>query len=82
MDRATALRLLAAIEAMTSPALNELDSASWNISQEAERKAFRTKLASAMALVSYDMTLAIVRQYPDLDPDGDRYQPVPTKSSS
>lgn len=68
MDRSTAIRLLAAIEAMT-PAFSELDSASREISPEAERKALRMKVAQAMALPSDDMVRSIVRQYADLDPD-------------
>lgn len=71
MDHATGVRLLAAVESL-EPGFNALDSIVSGISDEAERKAFRSKLAEALLVVSYDLVMMVVRQHPDLDPDDDR----------
>jgi len=72
MDRSTGLRILAAIE-LLAPGFNEIDAATLEISDESERREFRRTLGDAMGLVAYELTMKVVRQYPDLDPDGDRF---------
>jgi hypothetical protein len=74
MDHATGVRFLAAVESL-EPGLNELDAIVSQIADEAERKAFRSKLGEALQVVSYDLVMMVVRQHPDLDPDGERYRP-------
>ena len=78
MERDTAVRLLAAIESM-SPAFNQIDSLTTEIIDESERKEFRRIVGNAMALVAYELVMHIVRQYPDLDPDGDRFRRPPAR---
>ena len=73
MDHGTGVRFLAAIESL-APGFNELDTITSEIADETERKAFRSKLAEALRVVSYDLVMMVVRQHPDLDPDGDRYR--------
>ena len=51
MDHATGARLLAAVESL-EPGFNELDSIVSGIADEAERKAFRSKLGEALMIVS------------------------------
>jgi hypothetical protein len=72
MDREMGARLLAAVESL-APGLGELDLIVSEIADEAERKEFRLKLGEAFRVVSYDLVMMVVRQHPDLDPDGDRY---------
>jgi hypothetical protein len=73
MDHATGARFLAVIESL-GPGFDELDAITSEIVDETERKAFRSKLAEALLVVSYDLVMMVVRQHPDLDPDGDRYR--------
>jgi hypothetical protein len=73
MDHATGVRLLAAVESL-EPSFNTLDSIVSGLADEAERQAFRSKLGEALMIVSYDLVMMVVRQHPDLDPDGDRYR--------
>jgi hypothetical protein len=73
MDHAMGARILAAVESL-EPGFNELDSIVSRLADEAERKAFRSKLGEALMIVSYDLVMMVVRQHPDLDPDGDRYR--------
>src|SRR4051812_22101370 len=73
MERDTAVRLLAAIESM-SPPFNRIDSLTSEISDESERKELRRMVAQAMSLLAFEFVMHIVRQYPDLDPDGDRFR--------
>ncbi|WP_193369030.1 hypothetical protein [Pelagibius marinus] len=72
MERKTAIKLLATIEAM-APQFDEITSLTYEIVDETERKEFREKVAEAMSLLAYDLVMQIVRQYPDLDPDKERY---------
>jgi len=73
MDRSTGVRILAAIEGL-APGFNEIDAATMEITDEGERREFRKTLGDAIGLVAYELTMKVVRQYPDLDPDGDRYR--------
>jgi hypothetical protein len=73
MDHATGVRFLTAIEFL-EPRFNELDAIVSEFADEAERKAFRLKLGEALQVVSYDLVMMVVRQHPDLDPDGERYR--------
>ena len=68
MERETAVRLLAAIDAM-APQFDEITLLTDEIADEAECRAFRETLANALQLLGYDLVMRIVRQYPDLDPD-------------
>jgi hypothetical protein len=76
MERKTAVRLLAAIDAM-SPQFDQITSLTDEIADEEERKSFRRTLASAMSLLAYDLVMHIVRQYPDLDPDKEHFSGRP-----
>jgi hypothetical protein len=73
MDRSTGVRILAAIDHL-GPGFNEIDAATLEIVDENERRDFRKTLGDAIGLVAYELTMKVVRQYPDLDPDGDRYK--------
>jgi hypothetical protein len=73
MDHSTGERFLAAIESL-EPGFNALDAITSEITDETERRAFRSKLGEALRLVSYDLIMMVVRQHPDLDPDGERYR--------
>ena len=73
MDRSTGVRILAAIDRL-APGFNEIDAATLEIADENERREFRKTLGDAIGLVAYELTMKVVRQYPDLDPDGDRYK--------
>lgn len=72
MDRATGIRILAALETL-APGFGELDSILSEMADSAERKEFKLKLGEALSVVSYDLVMMVVRQHPDLDPDGDRH---------
>lgn len=51
------------------PTINELLDSTELIEDEAERLAFRRRIAEVMHVLAYDLVMHIVRQYPDLDPD-------------
>jgi len=74
MGHVTDVRLMAAVESL-EPGFNEIDSIISGMADEAERKAFSSKLGEALMIVSYDLVMMVVRQHPDLDPDGDRDMP-------
>lgn len=66
------MRFLAAVDSL-EPGFNALDAIVSEIVDEAERKAFRSKLGEALRIVSYDLVMMVVRQHRDLDPDDNRY---------
>jgi hypothetical protein len=69
MNRALAVEVLAAIQAAETH-LDALSVLSERIENDDERRSFRRGLADIM--IGYiDLMRDIVRQYPDLDPDGD-----------
>lgn len=68
MDRQTAESLLAALRRLDSSS-DEITSLTYRIDDEAERRAFRRRVAEAMHILSFDLVMRIVRQFPDLDPD-------------
>lgn len=68
MERQTAESLLAVLMRMDN-SFDEITSLTYEIGDEAERRAFRRSVAEAMHILSFDLVMRIVRQYPDLDPD-------------
>lgn len=68
MKKDTATAILRSLQQL-DPAFEELTSLTYQIDNEEERKAIRRHLAEAMRLLGYELTMHIVRQYPDLDPD-------------
>jgi len=72
MDRAIAEKLMV-IYARVGEVLNEAGEIARTISGEEERKLTLRPIGDMMARVWTDLQLPIVRQYRDLDPDGDRY---------
>jgi hypothetical protein len=66
-------RSLAAID-LLEPGFNEIDAATLEMTDECERREFRRTLGDAIRLVAYELTMKVVHQYSDLDPDGDRYK--------
>jgi precorrin-2 methylase len=73
MDRSTGVRILAAIDSLR-PGLGELDLAVKELADEGERNAFIKTLGDTLFYGSYELTMHVVRQHPDLDPDGDRFK--------
>lgn len=68
MERDLAVRLLAAVHAM-SPALNEATDVTNLMQDQYEAKILRRHLGSVMAGPLFELVMHVVRQYPDLDPD-------------
>ena len=67
MEKTLALQIMDAIQAAETQ-VNTLESLLEKIVDNDERQAFRRHLADVM--IGYiDIQMAIVRQYPDLDPD-------------
>lgn len=66
MKRETAERLLNALQGIS---FDEATMLTYEITDDAERRLFRKALADAMQILGVDLTMHIVRQYPDLDPD-------------
>jgi hypothetical protein len=68
MQRSTGARILAAIDSLRS-GLGELDAVAQDLADEGERTAFIKVLGDTLFYGSYELTMQVVRQYPDLDPD-------------
>jgi len=58
---------LAAIASLRA-GLGELDAAALKLADEGERKAFIKALGDTLFYGSYELTMRVIRQYPDLDP--------------
>lgn len=69
MNRSTAKALLS-VYARTADVLNEADVLLRSIPDETERKELLRALGMVMAKVWGDLQSPVVRQFPDLDPDG------------
>jgi len=68
MQRELAERLMNAVLDVR-PSINNLLEAADQIEDEAERLAFRRRIAEATHILAFDLVMHIVRQYPELDPD-------------
>jgi hypothetical protein len=68
MERSTGERILAAIESL-KPGLGELDVVVKELVDEDERKAFIKLLGDTLFYGSYELSMHVIRQHPDLDPD-------------
>jgi hypothetical protein len=68
MEKAQALAIVKSVMAIGEH-LNKLDKIGAGLPTAAARKRFRRHLRAAMADLSADILLPIVREYPDLDPD-------------
>lgn len=68
MKRIVAVKVMDALLGVRLPINNLLEAAN-QIENEAERLAFRRRIAEATHILAFDLVMHIVRQYPDLDPD-------------
>lgn len=75
MDHATAQKLMSIYERLNA-VINDADSVMRTL-PEPERRAHLVALAGVMGDVWTSLQRPIVREHPDLDPDGDLYQKRP-----
>ncbi len=68
MQRDIASRILQSALSLGSP-INELDSLVSQLQDPAEKEQLVQALGNIMGIVTRDIVLRIVREFPDLDPD-------------
>jgi hypothetical protein len=71
MDRATAIALIQHLRALDGP-LNSATELTRDIADPDERRRIRRELGQLILQIHANLTLPIVRQYPDLDPERDK----------
>ena len=74
MERSTGERILAAIESL-KPGLGEFDTVVQELADEGEHKAFVKMLGDTLFYGSYELSMQVIRQHPDLDRDRGRDTP-------